>query len=302
MITIRRIFTTLRRWITRAPVEAGKRFEEDIAEALNRFDEQNTDFWFHRYYDFRLLAKMRRRGMNVPVPRMVADYEALHKGQFYAIECKTTKTPRRYGMQYIKEHQIQSALEIERAGGVYWILVCRRFPYARLYALRPGDWLHLKKIAESKGYKSVSWESIENNSIELFKTDGIWDLSPLFKALTERIAPDFIIPGFGSVEIKTRPWDTDTMIIKKGLWDGYVREETVPDYVIALRLARAENKAQIMGYEHGTEINKLPDAPNICIYAPCYSQLYEKLHDFRELDPALKSRSLKPELCTIEAE
>ena len=122
---------------------------------------------------------------------------------------------------------------------------------------------------------------------------------PAFKFECERIVPDFIIPKFGSVEIKTRPWQTDTLIIKKIPWDYYVSTKTVPDYVVALKLKPEENAAQIMGYEHGVEVNKLPNAPNICIYSPCYSKLYNELHDFRELDNLIKRCSLNPELCNV---
>jgi len=123
---------------------------------------------------------------------------------------------------------------------------------------------------------------------------------PTFSFASERLVPDFVIPKFGSVEIKTRPWKTDTMIIKKVTWDHYVEEGTVPDYVIVLRLTPEENAAQIMGYEHGTEINKLPNAPHICVYTPCYSKLYSELHSFAELDNDLKSCSLDGRLCKVE--
>jgi len=122
---------------------------------------------------------------------------------------------------------------------------------------------------------------------------------PVFKFMSERLIADFVIPNFGTVEIKTRPWSTDTMIIQRASWDHYVKEEKIPDYVIALRLKPQENEAQIMGYEHGIEINKLSNAPHICIYSPCYSKPYSELHDFRELDEALKSCSLEPQLCNV---
>jgi hypothetical protein len=114
--------------------------------------------------------------------------------------------------------------------------------------------------------------------------------------------PDFIIPKFGSVEIKTRPWQTDTLIIKKAPWDHYVNNNTVPDYVVALKLKPEENAAQIVGYEHGSEVRGWPNAPHICIYQPCYSKLYNELHDFRELDSLLKLCSLNPELCNVSSE
>jgi len=118
---------------------------------------------------------------------------------------------------------------------------------------------------------------------------------PAFKFESEKLGfADFIIPSFGTVEIKTRPENTDTMIIKKIVWDKYVEAKTLPDYVIVLRMdSSKENRAEIMGYEHGSEIEKLPNAPRICIYSPCYSKLYHNLHSPKELIEALKKCSMK---------
>lgn len=116
---------------------------------------------------------------------------------------------------------------------------------------------------------------------------------PTFIFPTERlVSADFIVPRFGSIEIKARPANTDTMIIKKSLWDTHVKNNAIPDYVIVLMIDTNECTAEIVGYEHGKEINKLPNAPYICKYAPCYSKLYADLHPFRELDKALKACSM----------
>jgi len=116
---------------------------------------------------------------------------------------------------------------------------------------------------------------------------------PVFKFECEKLFfADFIIPYFGTVEIKTRPCTTDTMIVKKAVWDRYVKAKTIPDYVVALRL-ESENIAEIMGYEHGSEIEKLPNAPHICIYKPCYSEPYVKLHSSADLIEALKKCTIK---------
>ena len=116
---------------------------------------------------------------------------------------------------------------------------------------------------------------------------------PAFKFAEERLVSDFTIPHFGALEIKTRPWNTDTMIIQKVIWDTYVKEETVPDYVVALKLKPEENLAEIVGYEHGKEVSGLPNAPDICIYSPCYSKPYRELHPFSEILVKLKACSMK---------
>jgi len=116
---------------------------------------------------------------------------------------------------------------------------------------------------------------------------------PTFIFPTERlVSADFLVPGFGSIEIKARPANTDTMIIKKSLWDTHVKNNAIPDYVIVLMIDTNEARAEIVGYEHGKEISKLPNAPHICRYTPCYSKLYADLHPFRELDDSLKACSM----------
>ena len=205
MITIKWFFARLKRFILRNPqAEAGERFEKTVEAGLNKIVEQNKHFWFRRYYDFRILAMINRsRGTHLPVPRMVADYEAVYQGQFYTIECKTAKQPR-YSIAWVKEHQVETGLKLEKAGAIYWILICQRIEpikTERLYALTPQQWLHLIKITKledytnislkqraylnkrQKGYKSISWENIRKHSIELFKMDGVWDLTPLFKGM-----------------------------------------------------------------------------------------------------------------------
>lgn len=118
---------------------------------------------------------------------------------------------------------------------------------------------------------------------------------PAFKFAEERLVPDFIIPKFGEIEIKTLSMNTDTLIIKKKTWDVYVKNDTIPDYVIALMmLNREETMAEIVGYEHGKEVSGLPNAPHICIYSPCYSKLYKDLHPFSEIFGELKACSIKP--------
>jgi hypothetical protein len=107
---------------------------------------------------------------------------------------------------------------------------------------------------------------------------------------------DFLVQNFGSIEIKARPANTDTMIIKKSLWDTHVKNNAIPDYVIVLMIDTNEARAEIVGYEHGKEVSKLPNAPHICRYTPCYSKLYADLHPFRELDEALKACSMNARL------
>lgn len=106
---------------------------------------------------------------------------------------------------------------------------------------------------------------------------------------------DFIIKDFGIVEIKTRPKNTDCLIVKQSEWKGMIEHGTVPDYVIALKLLSGMHIAEIMGWIPGEDVEDLPNNPDICIYTPCHWIPYSKLNDFEELVPRLQKASLEPE-------
>lgn len=111
MITINRFIARIKRFVLRnLPVAAGKEFEKNIREALSEICKRYEGFWFHKYYLNRMFEGK--------FPYIIGDYEAVYQGQFYVIECKTTKNLR-YPIKYVKEHQIETALQLEKAGAIY---------------------------------------------------------------------------------------------------------------------------------------------------------------------------------------
>lgn len=116
---------------------------------------------------------------------------------------------------------------------------------------------------------------------------------PAFKFEEDRLISDFMIPGFGSIDVKTRLWNTDTLIIRRNAWDSYVKRGEVPNFVVALRLTQEEKIAEIMGYAHGAEVKNWPNNPHICIRSPCHSKLYDELAPFSEIFTKLKALGIK---------
>ena len=181
-----KITRLITRLITRGPQQAGKWFEQEVRDALMKLMEQENDFWFQRIWDYKTFIKLNQKFF---APRMIADYMAVHRGQFYALEAKTSKSSR-YSIKWVKDHQVESALKIQRAGGIYWFLICQRFATIRtkrLYALRPEQWIYLANKAKKAGYKSISWFDMQRICLELHKSGRTWDLSPLFKNMVNRL-------------------------------------------------------------------------------------------------------------------
>lgn len=122
---------------------------------------------------------------------------------------------------------------------------------------------------------------------------------PAFKFQEDRLVSDFMIPGFGSIEVKTRPFytkpglKTDMIIVNQKLWDNCVEHQHIPNFVICLRLNEAETTAEVMGYAHGSEVVSWPNCPGICVYEPGYCKDYKELRHFSRILTKLKALGIK---------
>ena len=112
---------------------------------------------------------------------------------------------------------------------------------------------------------------------------------PVFFWRQHRLPADFIIPNFGSVEIKTVKKNDRYLVVKRELWEKQMRTNHVPDYVVVLQCC--DDDFLICGWLHGKEIGELPHNPVICPYAPCYCTELSKLRPFNELYAKLKKLS-----------
>jgi penicillin-binding protein-related factor A (putative recombinase) len=157
----------------------GKLFEQMTRNALTAIREQNSgNFWFQRIWDYKTYVAI---NPNLFCFKQVGDFMACNKGQFYIIECKSS-VRERYAFKNVKEHQESAMRVIEKAGGIYWLLILHRSTEDRkhqLFALRPENWFKVKN--ESAGYESATWESIEKHAnLRIQRNGGVWDLRELF--------------------------------------------------------------------------------------------------------------------------
>ena len=115
---------------------------------------------------------------------------------------------------------------------------------------------------------------------------------PLFNLPEHRLFVDFIIPGFGSVEVKSFPRYASHFIVKRRLWSALSK---VPDFVIAIRVL-SDNLGKVEGWLAGSEVANLPHNSRVCPYEECYQTPFENLKQFQELIPKLIACSIDEEV------
>jgi len=120
---------------------------------------------------------------SIQAPRQPSDFIVLLNGRFYALEVKSSSTVSRYSFQYVKEHQKQSLLAIDEAGGEGWILLSwRRWTHTprhpnRCFGFRIGTWLQMEAEEEKK---SVAWQTVIQKGKEFRRHPPYWELDSLF--------------------------------------------------------------------------------------------------------------------------
>lgn len=158
----------------------GKTLENEIRDSLQYLQDRWSHFWFYRVYDTRTFRRLSRK---IITPKVPCDFLALSSGNLFGLECKSSKTKRRYGFSYVREHQKESLLSIERAGGEGWILLSwRRWSWSprknnRLFGFRISSWLELE---EEEELKSVSWNKIVARGMEFKRNPPYWEIDRIF--------------------------------------------------------------------------------------------------------------------------
>ena len=172
------IITKLRQKI-KSRAQQGKAFETMIRASLKRLSEDpNNKLWFTRLYDYRSFIRLNPMLKAIKQP---GDFLVCYRGRFCVIECKSSQA-NRFNPENVRPNQEQSMLEIEKAGGIYWLLMLHRGTSPSehvLYALRPKDWFYLRSY-DNKGFKTYTWMQIGSEGLRLKRKHGVWDLSPLF--------------------------------------------------------------------------------------------------------------------------
>ena len=162
----------------------GKQLEYEISASLKDIADRTDQFWYKRYPDHRDWIAINKK---LRAPRAPADFIALCRGVFIAIEAKSTRGTR-FNFAWLKDHQLASLIDIEKAGGKSYILFSKRrgkdehklpvmawaIPIMK-YAVMEEALLNL-----SKPRKSAKIAEMAEIGIPLTRVNGsMWDFTPL---------------------------------------------------------------------------------------------------------------------------
>ena len=169
----------------------GKQLEYEVSASLRAIGDRTPDFWWKRYPDYHDFIAINKK---LRAPRAPADFIAVCKGVFIALEAKSTLGTR-FNFTWLKDHQLKSLLDIEDAGGKSYILFSKRVGRGekrnvlrawaipiRAYAQMETAFINLKRPRKSAKIKEMA-----NIGIELKRLPGsMWDFTPMIEdALSE---------------------------------------------------------------------------------------------------------------------
>jgi len=134
---------------------------------------------------------------NIIANRAKADFDCLFDSRYYAIECKGSCHPEHYNLCNIKEHQVESLLEIEKCGGKGWFLISKRYGnYSQIpmscYAVHPSqvrNWFNRINPVTKRNITNISWKAISRECIPIYlvpqlkgckKKKNSWKIDELF--------------------------------------------------------------------------------------------------------------------------
>lgn len=155
--------------------------ETEISSSLKALE----DVWYTKVYDMPRI-KGSRFGVSRPF-----DFIALCNGTFIGIEAKQSRNATSLPFANLKNHQVEALKEIERCGGVGYLLVNVRLTKSspqsnRMFALTPRQVEYWWNIQDERKSIPVSWmeeNCIEVKRVKLPNSDKYgWDLrilSPL---------------------------------------------------------------------------------------------------------------------------
>ena len=181
--------------------QQGRAFETMIRASLKRLSEDsNNKLWFTRLYDYRSFIRLNPKFKAIKQP---GDFLVCYHGRFCVIECKSSQA-NRFNPKNVRSNQEQSMIEIEKAGGIYWLLILHRGASSSehvLYALRRKNWFYLQ-LHSNEGFKTYSWMQIAEQGVTLKRKSGVWNLAPLF---VEEHSDEFDA-GFEHAQETVRTW------------------------------------------------------------------------------------------------
>ena len=100
------------------------------------------------------------------VPKSPADFICVIGGRTVWVECKSTRNLTSFPLRNIKDHQIETGLEIDAAGGIFYFAIRRDEPYKSRMWLVPVNELIKVQQELAKTAKSIKWHLLERHGIE----------------------------------------------------------------------------------------------------------------------------------------
>jgi penicillin-binding protein-related factor A (putative recombinase) len=96
------------------PYKSGKKFEDELLKSYYYFRDTVDDTLFVKRYPDAWMFGV--KGQKKKRHRALCDMQVMYKGLTYHIEAKSSQNPIYYDLKYIRPHQWESMLLIERSG------------------------------------------------------------------------------------------------------------------------------------------------------------------------------------------
>lgn len=159
--------------------KSGKLFEREFKTSLDVF-AKNHMIWYRRIQDYRDWIAVSRKLRKKKVP---GDFEALHMGKYFLFELKSTRG-KYFRFTWLKEHQREALLEVEKNGGYGYIIFSKRRGRGKPVtgrAIRIGEYLDLEEEFKNIDRKSVDVSAMLEAGVDLPRIRSRFDLSPIFE-------------------------------------------------------------------------------------------------------------------------
>jgi len=170
--------------------KAGKAFEHEFANSLEVAREE-LKLWWTRIYDMQDYigrrcpvckkridvcphCKSKLPTIGAIPPKRPADFYAIYLGKVFFFECKSAHNKKYYQTRWVKDHQIESLLALDRAGARAYLAINNRSHPRRmkLYILPIQRYLRMRLATQ---YKYIKWEDMEKAAVLVAPRIGVGD-------------------------------------------------------------------------------------------------------------------------------
>jgi len=160
--------------------DTGKNFENEIRRSL----KSSRHIWWFRIQDTNDINRFVKIAVAEKQP---ADFFTVYRSRPIMLEAKTSRNLTSFPLYYgntpaIAKHQIKEGAQLERAGGLSFILIRREeYRNKKTYAITPSQAQYL--YSKSYDKKSVKWQWFEEHAfiVERLKAPLRWNLQKLYE-------------------------------------------------------------------------------------------------------------------------